>query len=219
MTLAVLRYHSLWANSLRCQAGTRGYTPGFLSCRKFMMSLSFSGCRVTWFPPLQRVFSGTAAQKRRCDGGRVWMGTCLGWVLLFAAAEKSPQFWEAELSPGEELSHLWQFCGWDICPHQQRLCPTSPAPSAVAGTERWSDQAGSPLSSPILLFPVAPHPGTASSALPVQLRNGKWLCLIWLALCSEQVFEYLCLTNPLYSNHRAKGALGLQEGELRKASL
>lgn len=38
-------------------------------------------------------------------------GLCLSWVLLVAAAEKSPEFWEAELSPGEELCHLWQFCG------------------------------------------------------------------------------------------------------------
>lgn len=109
-------------------------------------------------------------------------------------------------------------------------CPTSSIQSAAAGTESWPGQAGSPLPSPApcahLAVPVGgmdQHwlliPGTARSALSVQLRNVKWLCLIWFALCPEQAFDYLCLTNPLYSNHRAKGALGLWGGQLRKASL
>lgn len=65
---------------------------------------------------------------------------------------------------------------------------------------------------------LTPHPWDNKVSFAYAAKKLQ-VALIQFALFPGQAFDYLCLTNPLYNNQRAKGALGLQEGELRKALL
>lgn len=124
----------------------------------FVMSLNFSGFRVIWFTHSQRVFSGIPAQRRRCDGGRVWRGTVHG---LFATAEKFPELWRPELSQERScvicgcsvaemsfsttrrlLSHLFH----SICSSRNRKLVRQAHPSPAQPCVL------------IFLLPVTPHP-------------------------------------------------------------
>lgn len=155
----------------------------------------------------------------------------MGWVLLSAAAEKSPELWRPELAPREELCHLWLLRGWDISPHQQQMLLSHLFHSICSSRNRklaWSSRLTPPQPGPVCSpccssrrngSALTPHPWDSQVSSACAAKNVKWLCLIWFALCPEQAFDYLYLTNPLYNNHRAKGDLGLWGGELRKASL
>lgn len=182
VTLAVTRYHRLWINALWCQAGARGYTPGFLSWRKIVMSLNFSGYRVMWLAH-NMCFLGLLHRREGVMVAACGGGLCMGWVVLFATAEKFPELWRPELSPREKLCHLW-------LTHLSPPTADVAVPPLPLNLQQQEQKVGlvrqahpSPAQPCVLIFllPVTPHPwdSKVSFAHAAEKCQVALLDLVW----------------------------------------